>query len=810
MTQEDLQTRTKTRYGMHRLFLDPEIAGVPQEFPFRTRFSLRPLIDQWRQMAEEDPDRYGALLEELETRLVSAPEFLEPIEDFELLAEHDETLNLLLAPIFPRGDWTNELRGLIDPFGRVFVRRTPALNALMRSSDDDYTFRWQDETALVVKILYAYKFVLQEFYDTSMQVDQPIIQVIPSIDGAIDRYLKIVASSSHITVRAVKPLPELSSVDLEELLNDVGDLSLWFERIPPDCFEFTGFAIANFTDVTSEVATASIKHILLTSYANVTANKFEQLEHEVRTYFRRSNIRLGLATLQQDGRLNFTSERKIWNSLRIRDAVREGRLSVEDSIYGRMLRERIPVAIGNVAEWQGNEELKEVLREQGIVSFLLKPLTYEKRLVGLFELTSSEPGDLNALAMLKLKQIESIFALAVHQNREHFEQRISDLIRHTYTAIHPSVAWRFREAAVEVLEHQKRDDVHDAEPILFAGLYPIYGSADIRGSSDHRNDAVRKDLIEGLKAAREALSAVREGSVLTLADELNHRIDERIARLDTGLHSGDESDVQDFIIEEVDPFLELITAGRPDTWPVATAYLESLGSGHSSKRLKAYESSVKRINSALSLIVEREDEALQQIYPHFFEKFATDGVEYTAYIGDSLVPDRPYDHAFLHNMRLRQLIMSCEIARTVDQLKRELEVPLEIAQLILVQSMPVTIRFRMDEKRFDVEGAYGVRYEMVKKRIDKAHIKDKGERVTLPDRLAIIFSTEKEAVEYRRYLDYLQASAYITDEVEEFQVEELPGVSNLKAMRVRVNLETAPIKADASGVTAAVRALADR
>ena len=75
MAQEDLHTRIKTRYGMHRLFLDPEIAGVPQEFPFRTRFSLRPLIDQWRRMAEEDPDRYGALLEELEMYQFHRPYF---------------------------------------------------------------------------------------------------------------------------------------------------------------------------------------------------------------------------------------------------------------------------------------------------------------------------------------------------------------------------------------------------------------------------------------------------------------------------------------------------------------------------------------------------------------------------------------------------------------------------------------------------------------------------------------------------------------------------------------------------------------
>ncbi len=30
----------------------------------------------------------------------------------------------------------------------------------------------------------------------------------------------------------------------------------------------------------------------------------------------------------------------------------------------------------------------------------------------------------------------------------------------------------------------------------------------------------------------------------------------------------------------------------------------------------------------------------------------------------------------------------------------------------------------MDEKRFDVDGAYNARYEIVKKRIDKAYVKE--------------------------------------------------------------------------------------
>ena len=41
----------------------------------------------------------------------------------------------------------------------------------------------------------------------------------------------------------------------------------------------------------------------------------------------------------------------------------------------------------------------------------------------------------------------------------------------------------------------------------------------------------------------------------------------------------------------------------------------------------------------------------------------------------------------------------------------------------------MTISFRMDEKQFDVDGTYNARYEIVKKRVDKAYIKGTTERV---------------------------------------------------------------------------------
>src|SRR5262249_58556105 len=123
--------------------------------------------------------------------------------------------------------------------------------------------------------------------------------------------------------------------------------------------------------------------------------------------------------------------------------------------------------------------------------------------------------------------------------------------------------------------------------------------------------------------------------------------------------------------------------------------------------------------------------------------------------------------------------------------KDQLSVPLEVASLVLVQHAPLSIRFRFDEKRFDVDGAYNVRYEIIKKRIDKAVVRGSTERLTQPGKIAIVYSHSSEALEWRDYVDYLRTRGYLTGDVEDLELEELPGAQGLRALRVTVNLSQA-------------------
>ena len=96
----------------------------------------------------------------------------------------------------------------------------------------------------------------------------------------------------------------------------------------------------------------------------------------------------------------------------------------------------------------------------------------------------------------------------------------------------------------------------------------------------------------------------------------------------------------------------------------------------------------------------------------------------------------------------------------------------------------------MDEKRFDVDGTYNARYEIIKKRIDKSLIKGTRERLTQKGKLSIVYSQKRDEREYLRYVHFLKHKGYFTNNIEIVELEGLQGVTGLKAIRAEILYKT--------------------
>jgi len=269
---------------------------------------------------------------------------------------------------------------------------------------------------------------------------------------------------------------------------------------------------------------------------------------------------------------------------------------------------------------------------------------------------------------------------------------------------------------------------------------------------------------------------------------LMFRVNNYLNEVKEALFTHTEQAVFDFVQEEVDPVFGHLQKEDKEIAALLEKYNEKIDKSTESyyDHRRNYDNSVMEANMKLAALLDKRQEEAQAMFPHYFERYKTDGVEHNIYIGSSIAKDREFNELFLSNLRLWQLQVMCEMENKYYSLKPHLPVKLDVASLVLVYSTSLAIRFRMDEKRFDVDGTYNARYEVIKKRIDKSFIKGTNERLTQKGKLAIVYSQRKDEKEYLRYISFLKAKGYFTNNIEIVELEGVQGVSGLKAIRAEI------------------------
>ena len=276
-----------------------------------------------------------------------------------------------------------------------------------------------------------------------------------------------------------------------------------------------------------------------------------------------------------------------------------------------------------------------------------------------------------------------------------------------------------------------------------------------------------------------------------LLQEVEFKIEKYIQSASDVLLSDEEISIHDFLHGQVISIFNHLHSTQPAVKNEVEHYFSSLDPqlGMIYHHRKEYEQSISHINDTLARFIDKEQVAAQKVYPHYFERYVTDGLEFNIFMGQSISPRKRFDEIYLRNMKMWQLTVLAKAARITHDLEKHLSHPLRTTQLILAHSQPLSISFRTEERKFDVDGAYNIRYEIVKKRIDKVRIKETNERLTQPGKIAIVYSQAKDATEYMEYIEFLQNQNLIKPGVEKHDLEELQGVVGLKALRADINFD---------------------
>ncbi len=768
------------------------------ELPFKLKISFEKIVALFQKYAAKEHERHP--YHESSTNIVreakKAPELIHGFSDESILEKYQDTIELLLEPLFPELLLENEIKAVSIPFTFTSFKFTNRFEKILQNAGDDYELRVRHfESDLMYK--YACSIILTEVYNYSIDIKRPFYFDIPDKTTNTIKNYRAAFNADFMEILPTQNAPKITEEDIKFLLDNFDDIDVWKEKFPPESYIFKGFGIMNLFDVTTDEIISEIRTSLIKKDDDLVST----LQEIFRRFFGINDLSLGFSIFETDSN-NFNSSHINKEESLV--------LSYEkdvscDCIFCNYILEKLfinneTLAISDVEKYgkqTDNKSFYQRLKEKNIGSIILVPIQAStKNSLAIIEFASPRPFELNSINQNKLQDLIPLFKIAVDRFSEEHQNILEATIQENYTSIHPTVKWRFYEAAERFhRESYEAKEKVKIEDIIFPDVHPLYGQSDIKGSSIARNTAIKEDLTTQLSLAISVLLEACKFESLPIYKELRFRVEEYLSEVKKGLKAGDEIAILDFLKREIYPVFNHIKMVNNDLSSLVESYINRLDPNLQVvyEKRKAYEDSVTLLNDKLASFIDARQEEAQQMFPHYFERYKTDGVEYNMYIGQSLTKEKKYDDLYLYNLRLWQLQVMCEMENVALKAAEKMEHKLRVASLILVHSNPLAIKFRMDEKQFDVDGAYNIRYEIIKKRIDKAHIKGTEERLTVPGKIAIVYSQEKDAEEYYKYIKYLQ-SKNLLGNVEKLDIEDLQGVSGLKALRAEViynkNFET--------------------
>ena len=718
------------------------------------------------------------------------PELREGFTDLSILEKRKDVIKIILADTFSPVLTHNEIKAASIPFANLVFNSSKRFQKILEEAGDDYELQIGNLPEHMHYIMQC-TVILAFYYGYKVDFKRPIFFDIPDAEGVMHHY-RILYNADFMELEPTDKAKELTQKDFDELLANFDNLELWKEKIPPNSFISKGFVICNMFDVTAEYSISEIKSTLIGGNKRGSEVFMDNFQDTFRSLFSLNNIKVGFTGYDQGANRFLKIHGKGIESFILKGEEQGAKDILSCSYcYGKLLVESSFVAIPNVQaafkKSNGIQPYKN-LNEQGFKSAILAPIADDGQLFGVLEIVSSKVNELNSVNANKLADVMPFIVSAVLRSIEEEQNLIDAIIQHECTTVHSSVYWKFQEEAKRFMVNQLQGKQPEFQEIVFKEVYPLYGQIDIKDSSKERNKAIQRDLMIQLSEINAILKKAFEKTNLPIYDELIFRVNNHLDEVREALHTNTEQAVFDFVNDEVNPVLRHLKDEDKEFNNLITAYESKIDMGTESyyDHRRNYDESVMEANMQLAALLDKKQLEAQKMFPHYFERYKTDGVEHNMYIGSSIAKDRTFNQLHLNNLRLWQLQVMCDMENRYYELKPKLPIKLDVASLILVYSTSLSIRFRMDEKRFDVDGTYNARYEIIKKRIDKSYIKGTNERLTQKGILAIVYSQKKDELEYLRYIKFLKAKGYFTNNIEIVELEGLQGVTGLKAIRAEI------------------------
>lgn len=636
--------------------------------------------------------------------------------------------------------------------------------------------------------------ILREFYSIDASqlrlLEVPVRVTLPHPSNSLARHIEFCLRSDPLSITRLDPswdefaemgLMQMAEPERSALLSDPAQLRQLEQQICLPNYRIQGQLLLEGLDVTLQELIHQTIQLLINRDPILRPHKFCQVDQQLRSLFRAQNSFILTIEANQFRVLTTPSSAALETQTQPIEAL-------QSTCLMPPLQNNQVMIVPDLAA-SCKTEFDQQLLMQGGRSLLLIPLSssvqipglsdalppYARGMLGLVGIMSDRPGHFDGLDCFHAEQLIPAFTHALTSAQQQLVQQ------RFITNIHPAVEWRFLQEA------ERRSLGLPAAPIVFDHVYPLYGISDIRGSSETRNRAIQADLLAQLRLGFAVVEAVCQAKESTLGEQLRLDLLERIHELEQRITVDAEVTETRYLQNHLEVYFDYFAQCGEQARAAIATYQQACDNEQQCfyQARAEYDRTIGQINTCLKETWERWQHRMQQITPHYCDIETTDGMDHMIYAGQSIDPN--FSKFQLRSLRYEQLRAMCACARTALQFQQNYDHDLQVTHLVLVQDCTVDIfHDETTEKLFDVRGTRDTRYEIVKKRIDKAVDERTQTRITQPEMLTLVYSTQEELVEYQQYLHYLVREGLIDSAIEQGTVEPLQGVTGLKFVRVRI------------------------
>lgn len=717
--------------------------------------------------------------------------------DINEMHRYEDILELVASVVFPlAADDEEVLIGLTNASSPEAFYATNAFCRLFQSAPKPGVSQsWMDEQALKeLHKEFQYSLVLQNIYGYALPERKEMVYGYFDAAAGLYKYYRLNFDTRFVEVKMKNTKEKVSNHLINSCFSCSNPMAQVEKLISLDEYTASGFSILTLTDITPQQSVEQIGKTLVNFDQENTGNVFLHINQLLQSIIGTRDFRFGLMPFFTINKRAALPYKNFYKSILIEASVRAG---ISKKVFTRYMS--LYLKKPEWISWQSANigsvlpaPLRRALDDGGIRYYSLVPLFFNNQLAGVLEVAGTENTlSLNDLQASRLKPAMPYLSQLMKVFIEKFTVAIDKIVKEKFTNIQSSVQWKFNEVAWHYFRSREiENEDSQLEKIFFKDVHPFYGAVDIRNSTIERNKALRGDLQFQLQSLIVLLNGLHQNGLGENYSSLAAICMQWLDKMDIYVSVEEELQLNDFLHSKVYPLLSVDDQLNGIYSSGITAYFNSIdeSTGQAYFHRRQLENAMQILNGAIGKFFDLFNDELQQNYPCYFEKFRTDGIEYDIYIGQSISPTIPFSTQHLDKLRLWQLQSMAAVTKLTHYMLPNLEHALQTTQLIFVNPGSIDISFRNDERRFDVEGAYNIRYQVVKKRIDKVHLQNTDERLTQPGKIAIVYFYEKDIAPYVEIINQLQQQRVLLPDLEVLALEDLQGVSGLKALRVGVHL----------------------